>query len=311
MKKIKTISAKLNPQKKYFIVKDKNFGSGKVKRRVFIRENQRKKKIKLNDYSEALFLRNRSKEKISAVVHGKKPIDFRNSSVKIIFKTWNNYGYPFTTHREVNSVTAEKSINAILRALIRHETRTIVAAFDLAHQTFTSGQFKYKVIQKSKISLVDFFHYREIVYAPLFKRYGKSFPRSWFDEFLKGREYIIRKYSFSVKEKDNWITQQLKKIWSEYKQGNVNTEDGNISWKFIKLSNMIFNFCKMNEIRPDYLLDVLDGALNKWHTVRLSRLTYAMTHGFFNETIPMELRRYDSMGFKNWIFKTDWQEISK
>ncbi len=87
-----------------------------------------------------------------------------------------------------------RSIDKIKLALKHTPKNKIIEAIYLCHNIFNSKDFKYKsYCSKSKLPLTSFFNYKQKKYNKILKQFP-DYPRSWFKECLKGKEYVKGKY---------------------------------------------------------------------------------------------------------------------
>jgi hypothetical protein len=281
------------------VIKHPAFGSGKIKRRVVTLSETKKRK-----YIPNVFLP--EKKSKSTTAEKKAAFQSHDSSVKILFNHWRGLGKPFTRHG-LSGKQFNKCIYQLRLILKLNSQKEISEAFDLAKEFFSDLGFKYHH-QIKKISLTSFINYGDL-WEHYYKK--KGFPKSWLSEFLKGREYILGKYSFVKKEHAPWMTQKLVDIWSKYKGENVDTNRTDFKSKIVQFSNLLFRFCEINQIDHAYLLDILDKSLNQWRTIYLRNISFALGPSFYRDTIPEELRRYNKSLHGKQTFNVDWKEMTK
>jgi len=239
-------------------------------------------------------------------------IDWGTSNVKLMFNYWNSKGWPFVKHRYSNSKTVVRAIKQLTHFSKKYETRELTDAMDRGHQMFSLKTFMfYNVYRNKKISLSDFLKYEPELLEIQNKGRKNKLPQSWMEVFLKPKEYAIKHYRRTPKEHAPYLTKSLINIWVRYKQHNVNVDDFDFKTKIVRFSNLLFNFSKMNKLQDVWVVERIDEAMNKFRTIKLPRLSYALGRGFWSETLPEELLRYQYHQFKSHNFQTNWGELNK
>lgn len=131
---------------------------------------------------------------------------------------WNSKGKPFPHHTIQNSKII-KSINRKLRKKIKRDSLSlskIVKTIDLYYELITSPLTTVKkVYNMSQFLMFDPYQ------VP---RQKKETVNSWFDECLKGKDYLFKKYARYVKNNHPELTEKIWDIWKK-KSLYVNNKD--------------------------------------------------------------------------------------
>jgi hypothetical protein len=300
--------------KKIFWIKHPKFGSGKIHRRIYLHGFL---------LSRPNSHRSTREEKINLLDNPKHPINeskfvYPNQSVKIIYGYWNRVGFPFIKHRPIKSKTNSRIFSLLVPICKKYEQRKIVEAIDVGYKIFCNTNFAFhRYYNRNKIGLNDFLdqtmqEYKLIDSTPamktIAKRHGILFPKSWFAECVHGFDYMTKKYIINYMIDDNpEITKKLIKIVQEHQNRRLN-ETG-LSY-MIQFSKMFINFAELNKFDILWLIDRFNDALNKFHTVHISKTRYLISKSFFEEILPHELIRYDKMLSRH-DFITNWKELLK
>jgi len=266
-------------------------GSGTIKRRIDVRKIHKKKifdSIKLQRRMEI-------KKKIKL-----KKINFINEKTKLIFLHWNSKGTPFTTHKLVETVTVSTGINKAHKASKKYSFRNIRDAIDLCHDTFNAPWFKFRTdkVGIGHLSLANFFKYNDEKIKEIrahYKQLADAEVKSWFQECLKGENYLREKYSFRFKDENKRLTKFLKKIWLTYSQDRLSPNDKNA---LTICSKKTVEFARLNErlgVSAEGVIMIIDNMINKFGLYKPKHIGYLLTDHFWNREIPRELVRYGTV----------------
>ena len=213
--------------------------------------------------------------------------------IRRAIKYWNSKGKPFTRHRVENNKTI-KRINSLLRKRMGRKGITlkeIVNAIDNYYELVTSPLTTInKVFNMSQFILFDAYQIPK----------GKINISSWFDECLKGREYLFEKYARYVKDKHPELTEKIKKIWKDkdlyvsktdyaYMENNFRVA-ADRTIKFIEKNS---NKLKLNRLerRPmQFIYYVFDAALSRGDINKMRPGSISNDY-MFNEILPDYLKQ--------------------
>lgn len=226
------------------------------------------------------------------------PLKFPDESVKITFLYWQRLSYPFMQHKQVMSKVTSRGINYIDKATKKHGKDEVMKAMKRLHDAFNAGWFKYRAhFSETKLALPDFFLYKESHYQKISRIPSLTFPRSWFREALKGQHYLESKYGVELKDRKPRITSHLLESWDRYIANNGNSThiSNGVKNTIIRSARILSKFSTANNIDPLTLTDVIEGALNKWHTIKPKHAGYLTNKIFWNEQLPNELVRYGAI----------------
>lgn len=270
-------------------------GSGKIKRIIGIYNRRNRKGI------DPIKLQKRN-EKARRVKL--KDINFKTRKVKLIFLHWNAKGWPFTKHQLREGIIVSRGINKAYRANKKYSTQAIINAIDLCHETFTSAWFAFKPSLPGikHINFHDFFKYDDGKLKEIKKHHKKLYKAgitSWFEECIKGEEYLIKKYSFFKEDVNPLLTSRLKDIWGKYDDGQPITGP--------KDTNLIITFCdravafaELNEGvgaigDPLEVVETVDRLINQFKLFKPRHLGYLLNNIFWSRQLPKELVRWGSV----------------
>jgi len=266
-------------------------GSGKIKRRIDVKKIHKRKifdSIKLQRRME-------TKRKIKL-----KKIDFKNEKTKLIFLHWNTKGRPFTTHKLVGNIIVSTGINKAYDIGKKYSFRDIRETIDLCHKTFNSSWFKFRTekVGIGRLTLSDFFKYSDGKRKEIrgkYKQLAKEGITSWFQECLKGEDYLREKYSIHFKDENKRLTRSFKKVWLTYSQDKLSPDDKNA---LIICSQKINKFSQLNKhlgISAEGVMMTIDNMINKFRLYKPKHIGYLLTDHFWNREIPRELVRYGTV----------------
>lgn len=197
-----------------------------------------------------------------------------------IFDDICSLGKPFLRHKKGNTITYHKSIYYIKINYKRYRGN-ILDIFKLGQEYFLSPYFIYKP-ENGKISIPDFFKYNQnrLQYAPHLHKY----PKSWFTEFSKGREYIEDHYLKKPKEYNNELTNIFIDIWQNYKNSKISSFDKKYAIMFV---NEAINIAKLNSLSTRTIFDVVKDEL--YNNLNIENTKYLISDFFINDVIPKGL----------------------
>jgi len=276
---MKIILPKLNA-----IIKKPLLGSGKINRRVFITTKKRKS-LNLKNIADI------KKSKISAQIKNKqKPLFFKNVEVKIIFEFWNRQGFPFVKHHLMESKITLSAVKKINTALKKNNKNKIINAIENGSFLFSSKWFKYRYFySKNKISLSDFFLY-DIEKHNLIIASIPEYPISWFNECLKSKKYLTKKYTLIKIDSHPEITSRLSSVYQSYSMKKILSPDAKNN--LIAAAEKLYSFAKNNNFDWKIIVDIINKMLNQFHTLKPKSEHYFVNDWFWEKTIPDELIRY-------------------
>jgi len=266
-------------------------GSGKISRYYIIKRPQRGRSFN----STKLQKRMEVKRKVKF-----KTIDFKNDKANLIFLHWNTKGTPFTIHKLKNTVVASSRINKAYRMSRRYSFRTIRDAIDLCHDTFNSPWFKFRTdkIGIGHLTLSDFLKYSKGAQKGIkngYKQLAKEGITSWFEECLKGENYLRERYSYYLEDENRALTKKLKKVWLTYSQDKLSPNDRNA---LTICSKKTIQFAQLNQrlgVTAEGVIMIIDNMINKFHLYKPKHIGYLLTDHFWNREIPKELVRYGTV----------------
>jgi len=269
-------------------------GSGKIKRRVKIVEHKRESKRK--EYDPIDFAKKLSVEKKRDL----KNVDFHSEKIKIVFLHWNTKGKPFTIHQIRKTKLLLVGLNGAKRALNKYGIRRVVQAIDLCHEMFNADWFKFdkKRYGIKGLSLGNFFKYNIDARREIKRRNNVLYNAdiiSWFQECLKGENYLREKYSLHFKDENKRLTRSLKKVWLTYSQNKLSPDDKNA---LVICSKKAVEFARLNEhlgISAEGVIMTLDNMINKFHIWEPKYISWIINDIFWNKQLPRELVRYGTV----------------
>jgi len=224
-----------------------------------------------------------------------QPIKFPNEDVKIVFLYWQRMGYPFVKHKEIMSIVTARGIEKTRLAIKKHGKDEVMKAMQRTHDMFNAGWFKHRAyFNDTKLNLPQFFRYDNGSYERV-RRKIKDCPLSWFKEALKGQHYLESKYHMELRDRKPRITSRLMESWEKYNGNNGNGVSNGTKNQIIRSSRILSKFSTANDLDPITLTDIIDGALNKWHTIKPKHAGYLTNKIFWNEQLPDELVRYGAI----------------
>lgn len=260
------------------------FGSGKISRKIKV-----KKKHKNKTPFKDIMLKRKTNMSMTKEKSIPKPIVFGTVEIKIIFEYWNRQGFPFVNHKLSENKTSITAIEKISKILKKTKREKVIKAIDTCHYLFSSSWFKYKYYYSTnKLTLVNFFSYDKKRYRAIASSIP-DYPKSWFKECLKGREYVKNTYTVIKKDKNPNITKKLMKIWNVFSGDKQTTLIEN---NLIIASEKLNNFSIKNNYDCDIICDLIDKMLNKWNIIKPRGTNYFLNDQFWENTIPNELIRY-------------------
>lgn len=224
-----------------------------------------------------------------------QPIKFPNEDVKIVFLYWQRFGHPFVRHREIMSTTTSRAIEKTRLAIKKHGKDEVMKAMQRIHDMFNAGWFKHKFYYENvRLNLPQFFTYDNGNYERV-RAVVKDCPHSWFKEALKGQHYLESKYHMELRDRKPRITSRLLESWERYNGNNGNGVSNGTKNQIIRSARILTKFSAANDLDPLTLTDIIDGALNKWHTIKPKHAGYLTHKIFWNEQLPDELVRYGAI----------------
>jgi len=272
-------------------IKKPLIGSGKVKRRAIIKPFKTKD---LKEKKELKFFYPKRSNLIPNIKPRKphtSPLKFQNSATKLLFEYWNRLGHPFVKHKPIRSRVTSLGIEKLNKFIKQDGKESILRSIEVADEVFKSGWFRWRIkIGKMKISLPNFLTYNNND----FKRVSgqiKNCPRSWYKECLKGIEYMEANYSTVLKDKHPHITERFTNIWKVFSTTELKL-GVRLNNDIIKISALIYKFCKIHKLDWLMVIDVIDKMLNEWRTYKPKHLGYLKNKIFWEEQLPKELIRY-------------------
>lgn len=308
---------------KCIVVKKSGFGSGRIRRRIIVISNsqfkrscraskaQTDRKGRHEKWAESVKAFHRNKQSPD----GK--IKFETASQKQIFQAWIRSGYPFVKHLMVKSKSTEYALVRIKSALKKYEAREIIEAFETGHRMFNSNWFKYPYLFKHhKMQLGDFIQYKNDDHRFFAKRL-KDLPQSWLEECLKGEKYLRQRYSFdAVKATQNdplevFSKQLLKTFLEANSLRNFDPEDVKIRASAAKWAKMLYNFARLNNSNLPFLVEFMDNAINKFKTIRLENISFALSENFYKVKIPEALIKWNRSHYEMKTWNTKMSELTK
>ena len=297
-----------------YLIKSKSFGSGKITRRVEIdsalysvrkKSRVRKAKREKREYASGVVSSNQRKQPFLS----DQKVNFKHQGIRILFDFWNTLKHPFTQHQKKRSKTTTKIIALLTPITKKYEQRQIVDAIDVGHRLFSDKRFVYHFAYGAKkIEFHTFLRhsakqqrYFESWHAVKVarKQHGIALPTSWFNECLKGWQYVEKNYcrETGIEDKHPEVTKQAIKMMEIHRPGRpINDKGINDIIKFVK---MLFNYAELNKMDPYWLYDRIESALNSYHTISIEKTHYLTTEIFWSDTLPNELIRFDRRGFEN------------
>jgi len=251
------------------------------------REKERKKWAKLS---------NRRLSRTDSITGEKKIPKWGTSSVKIAFSHWRKLPFPMVRHKpNPNQIVFSKSILLLQKYLRKYSLQQIMAAMDLANETFNSPWFiYYRFFRTRKIALHTF-----IQSSPKEKRYLPSsfaHKKSILKEFIRGEKYIRKNYSFEIEDKHPEITQSLIDIWCTYEKTNEEYLDQQDKNNLVRCANNVVKFADLNPqfVNVRSVIEVINGMLNVWETNRFKpdHSGYLANNIFWEKQLPKQLLRF-------------------
>lgn len=263
---------------------------------------------------------NKEKESYSFRIRGEQgkdpapPVDdifvnYRRES-KELFQFWNEFEKPFLHHREAKSdifVRAMKHLDSVLNR--GYSTEEIGQAMILYSKMLNSAEYVVSNIKTpgNLVGLDEFFKFNkrkeDLIIKQEYPAYGIS---SWFDECIKGEEYLRQKYmkkkSIPAKYKEELIpdkfpdvTKRLRMAWSECEFSNSNKLTDKDENNFRKAASMFVEYFKKNKRRIDfddggsldnvfYMCEALKMALEE-NSVMVITTGWLCTDAMFNERL--------------------------
>ena len=302
-----------------------HIGSGKVSRRVYLDyrgikppKNGKSKSARRRRVAEQqqLLLSQAQKRKEQP----KGPFSFGNSQNKLILQRWNTFGHPFVKHLPKKSATTSRIKSLLSKITKKHETARIIGACEVGHKLFDSKNFVFGwFYDKSKIGLDAFLEIPTgkrgaFVQLDAIKRVRKQFgidiPKSWFNECLKGWQYVEKEYCRETGIKDEYpeMTAQAIEMMERHRLRPINDKGKQDIVRFVR---MMFNYCEVNKMDPLWLFDRINDALNSFHTMKIDKTHYLTTDIFWSDTLPNELIRFDKGGFQDRELISDREKLIK
>ena len=271
-------------------------GSGKVKRQYIVCSPIKKsKKKKFKDFTIVT-------DKVR-----RKPgeLNFHNTKVKRIFAHWNTKGYPFQVHKSTHSIIVEIALNRAQRASRKHELQAIINSIDLCHEMFISHWTKFNISFNGimKLGLGNFFEFDKIMMMKRNRHLKKEGISSWFEECLKGEEYLKKRYSYYLEDDNPSLTKKLTQIWKTYKGKKLRPENINT---ITVCCNKAVEFARLNKqlgISPPVILNTIDNMINNFKEYKPKYIESFNTDKFWGDRLPNELVRFGT------VLQTDENKI--
>lgn len=291
------------------VLKHPLVGSGKIKRRVRISLES-----KFANRGRVL----RQPDEKQTVVNSQ--IIFP-TSIKIIFEFWNRQGYPFIFHKKQRSKVVSRIFSLLQPICKKYERREITNAIEVGYRLFNNKSFVFHfAYNKYKIAFPTFLRHsaeeqRSYESWETMKRVKKqngiALPISWFQECLKGWDYLERNYLFKdtgPKDEHPELTEQAIRMMNHHRRREINDKGKR---DLVKFSRMLVNWGRINDIDPYWLIDHIETALNDYKTMKVDKTYYLTTEIFWTETLPDELVRYNKLHYEDRNFVYDKGEMLK
>ena len=217
-----------------------------------------------------------------------------------LFNHWNSLGQPFIRHRNLQSKTVTNGLDKVEKSLKKYSWHEVRNAMTLANEAFKSDWFAFNLkYGRKKISLSAFFEYGkwELNNDPIAI---KANVKSWFKQFIKGEEYVRKKFPSGDKDPD--LTQWFADEWKSYSEEEP---DGRDMQAFRKATKLIYKYCDKN---PEYAgIGHIQGSIEKifarWKQSKdfTPSASYIGTKKFWNREITKQLVRENVISHSGWI----------
>lgn len=272
-------------------------GSGKISRRIIAyKKKKRKFRGPIVSHTEKInrFLGTGAKSD-----RAKKRIQFPSVAVKQIFTYWNRIKHPFVVHKLERNNTTSSAIELLEKTLHRKgiTTADIIRAIDKCHALFVSNGFAYRRwYNKHRLKLNDFIRYSNSGYKNLPEGLrAQGVPKSWFNTCHKNSLDFL-KHHFLVFGKDKYpeITEQIIKIWEEYKPDEELSEKEKLDLQ--QVSPIIYKFFLKNKDTMQLrdwsdVTGMLHNSLVMWKTLTPKAPFILKTERFWKREFPSEILR--------------------
>lgn len=266
-------------------------GSGKISRYYIVKKPQKNRSFDTDKLQKRMEVKRKVKS---------KAIHFNDDKANLIFLHWNTKGIPFTSHKLKDTIIASSGINKASKIGKKYSFRTVRDAIDLCHDTFNSSWFKFRTdkIGIGHLTLSDFFKYSKGAQKGIrngYKQLAMEGIKSWFQECLKGEDYLKEKYTFRLKDKNKRLTKSLKAVWLTYSQDALSPDNKNA---LTVCTNKAVQFARLNErlgVSAEGVIMIIDNMINKFHIYKPKHIGYLITDHFWNREIPRELVRYGTV----------------
>lgn len=207
---------------------------------------------------------------------------FDNAKHKIVFEKWNSLGPPFVKHRVRPGKALDFSLAGIVWACKRHDIRTIVTAMEACHTLFSSTGFKFQWSKRiRRLTCYEFFSGYDRDTRERLK--WKLDVRSWFNESLKGSEYLKQKYDIISNVKHEALFSILKDGWEGYNRSVITKREKE---DLISCSNKVHSFAVANK-KVEFARDIASAIID-WLKDNKPEVTtaYLKTDAFWQKKVP-------------------------
>jgi len=224
-----------------------------------------------------------------------KPI-YPSEDVKTLYQFWNNLSYPIPNHKEnpetkhfqdackrLSSHLKKYSIDQIKQTMIDY--RTLLITDNTVIKLSCPGII---------VSLADFFLFNIYTDKALVKIPQLEGVDCWFDECIKGWDYLLNKYSVCIKDDNPEVTKELAKHYREKINNNPpKPEEINIfiraTAKLIAYHNNIkgklnFNSCPLEKESPKlFAHHMIDAIVSNTQNLTIVKVQWLVTDTHFND----------------------------
>lgn len=199
-----------------------------------------------------------------------------------LFEDICSLGKPFKRHRK--NTTIYKNSMYYIKLYYKKHRGQMLDIFVLAREYFNSKSFIHNIYKTHKggIQLDQFFKYDQNLYT--YMPYLHQFPKSWFLEFAKGREYIENKYVKQNKSYNDELTKLFIEIWQNSKSQKITVFDKKHAIIFV---NKAIKFAQSNSLSTRTIFDIVKDQLT--NNKNIENCKYLYSDFFLNDVIPKGL----------------------
>ena len=227
-------------------------------------------------------------------------LTFKIENINKAILLWNSKGKPFTTHSLNKYTKTVEHIESYLSKKIKRHKLTlkdITEVICLYYKFITSPNFDVLI---EKPLTMDRFIYDKGNFINRDKRYKKKkVIDSWFEECLKGRDYLLKEYGMYVENKNPILTEKIWVLWKKnklkiskdatYMENNFRIAADKVS-AFVVENSARIKLNKMEKKPLMFINYVFNAALNGGDTERMRPGSISNDY-FYTEILPTYLKK--------------------